>query len=582
MALLVAPRDIQVLLVYGLIKQAKGDYAAAASAFQKLTHLQPAEPTHWMNLATARRAAGLLDDAAKDYRRAAEISGWTAVLRYNTALLEMERGNLPQARQHLAMAMSFRPIEAEIGCLYAQHLMQCGEPAALKQALQDWPSWQGWTSELLAEAAMMLLSCGDQPSAFGIIERLAQSRANSQAVEMTLIALLERTNRLDEANQRLSALQRSSVRIASELQDRWLGLCAQLASRSGQHEQAVELYQQLLAKNIPLASRHELLFPLAKTLDMLGRSAQAFEAVTAAHQSQMAFLDMLEPQAKGSAVEFDDLSLSRCDPADVANWTEASAPGIAQSPVFIVAFPRSGTTLLEQMLDAHPGLQSMDEQRFLLDAEECLRECGVDYPARMASATAAQLQAARDRYWSLVAGKVQLASNQRLLDKNPLNMLRLPVIKRLWPHAKIIMAVRHPLDVITSNFFQHYRAPQFARLCQDLPTLCSGYVSMFEQWYADLERLAPDVLEVKYESLVDDLEAHARQLAQFCQLEWDMLMLEPATNARKRGYIGTPSYHQVVKPINAKAVGRWRQYEQHLRPLLPQLSGLMSRWGYEA
>ncbi|MBQ0930958.1 sulfotransferase [Ideonella sp. 4Y16] len=582
MALIGAPKDPQVLLVYGIIKQAKADFGAAATAFRTLTRLQPTEPTHWMNLATALRASGQLNDAAEGYQAAARIAGWNPVLRYNMALLEIERGQLPEARQQLALAMVQRPVEAEIGCLYAQTLMQSGEPAALRSALQDWQSWQGWTPELLAEVAMMLLTAGDQASALGIVEQLSLSRQNGHAVEMTLVSLLERTNRLDEANQRFARLQAVRVSIPPELQERWLGLCAQMATRNGQTEEAVGLYQQLLAKDVPEPARHELLFPLAKALDTLGRSAEAFEAATAAHRSQMAFFGMAAPGSQGQEIAFGDPGRTGCDPQDVARWHDPAAPSAAQSPVFIVAFPRSGTTLLEQMMDAHPGLQTMDEQRFLLDAQECLQEQGLDYPRALAQASAEQLQAARQRYWSQVATKVDLAPGQRLLDKNPLNMLRLPVIRRLWPEAPIIMAVRHPLDVITSNYFQHYRAPDFARLCQDLPTLGAGYAAMFAQWYAAVELLQPRVMEVRYESLVADLEGYARQIAQFCDLAWDPAMLEPAQNARRRGYIGTPSYHQVVKPVTAKAVGRWRAYEPQLRVLVPGLSSLMSRWGYEA
>ncbi|MBQ0959466.1 sulfotransferase [Ideonella sp. 4Y11] len=582
MALIGAPKDTQVLLVYGIIKQAKADYAAAATAFRSLTRLQPTEPTHWMNLATALRASGQLDEAAEGYRAAARIAGWSPVLRYNLALLEIERGQLPQARQHLALAMVQRPVDAEIGCLYAQTLMHSGEPAALRSALQDWQSWQGWTPELLAEVAMMLLTAGDQASALGIVEQLAMSRSNAPAVEMTLISLLERTNRLDEANQRFSRLRTVRASIPPELTARWLGLSAQLANRNGQTQDAVALYQELLAKDVPEPERHELLFPLAKALDTLGRSDEAFEAATAAHRSQMAFFGMATPGSSDLEIVFGDPRTIGCDPEDVARWHDPAAPSADQSPVFIVAFPRSGTTLLEQMMDAHPGLQTMDEQRFLLDAQECLQEQGLDYPRALAQATAEQLQAARQRYWHQVATKVDLAPGQRLLDKNPLNMLRLPVIRRLWPEAPIIMAVRHPLDVITSNYFQHYRAPDFARLCQDLPTLAAGYTAMFTQWYAAVETLQPRVLEIRYESLVADLEGYARQIAQFCDLPWDAAMLEPAQNARRRGYIGTPSYHQVVKPVTTKAVGRWRAYEPQMRGLVPGLSGLLARWGYEA
>jgi hypothetical protein len=222
----------------------------------------------------------------------------------------------------------------------------------------------------------------------------------------------------------------------------------------------------------------------------------------------------------------------------------------------------------------------MDEQRFLLDAQQSLQAQGLDYPSGLGDATPAQLAQARRCYWQQVATKVGLEPGQRLLDKNPLNMLRLPVIRRLWPNAPVLLAIRHPFDVITSNYFQHFRAPDFARLCRDLPSLADAYARIFDFWYSQADILHPKVLEVGYEAFVSDFENQAREIARFCGLPWDSAMLEPSKHALARGYIATPSYHQVVRPVNRGAVDRWRRYEPHLLPLQGRVAHLMQRWGY--
>lgn len=574
------PEDTDALLVHAMVANAKGQFDAAARGFRTLTRLQPREPVHWMNLATAERAAGRLDAAAEGYARAAQVGGWSADLHYNTALLELERGDLAAARDHLGRAAAAGTVDAEIGTRYAQLLMQVGEPAALREHLRHWQQWQRWTAELLAQTAMLLLTVGDQASTQTIVEHLGRQAQLSLQVELTLVALLERTNRLDEALLRFARLPRPQPSSGADLVLRWLGLAAQLASRQGHTAESIRLYREMLATDIPLPTRHEVLFPLAKALDSDGQPVAALEAVAEAHASQTAFLLRAAPVAIAPSAEPTGLVDADCDPDDVAHWRDDDAPSAACSPVFIVAFPRSGTTLLEQMLDAHPDLRTMDEQRFLLDAQECLQALGVDYPTRLAAATPEQLAQAREVYWAHVAQTVKLAPGQRLLDKNPLNMLRLPVIRRLWPNAPVLLAIRHPFDVITSNYFQHYRAPDFARLCRDLPTLAAGYAQIFDHWYRQEAVLKPRVLEVVYEDFVADFAANARRIADFCGLSWHDAMLDPAQHARSRGYIGTPSYHQVVQPVNARSVGRWRRYEQQLAPLKPTLAHLLRRWGY--
>ena len=583
-----SPRDPDTLLARGVVTHALGRHELAAEAFRGLAQLQPHEPLHWMNLATAERAAGRLDAAAEGYERAAAIGGWTADLLYNSALLELQRGDFLRARARLADAVAQPPVEAEMGCLYAQMLMQSGEPAALRAAVQGWQHWQGWTLELLADFGLLLLTVGDQAAALGIAERLRLGRDNPPAVDMALITMLERTNQLEEATTRAQRLAQRidagqggpAVAANAELHLRWLGLRAQLAARNEQHGDAIALYREMLALGLDVVAQQEVLFPLAKALDADRQHEAAWNVATQAHAAQMAGFALTAPASPEAESDVLDITAASCRAADVARWREPEPPSRDESPVFIVAFPRSGTTLLEQVLDAHPGLQTMDEQRFLLDAQQSLQAQGLDYPGGLGEATPAQLAEARRHYWAQVATKVRLEPGQRLLDKNPLNMLRLPVIQRLWPNAPVLLAIRHPFDVITSNYFQHFRAPDFARLCRDAASLADGYARLFDFWYAQVELLQPRVLEVFYEAFVSDLEPQARRVAAFCGLPWHEAMLEPSRHALSKGYIATPSYHQVVQPVTRRAVDRWRRYEAHLLPQHGRVAHLMQRWGY--
>jgi hypothetical protein len=133
-----------------------------------------------------------------------------------------------------------------------------------------------------------------------------------------------------------------------------------------------------------------------------------------------------------------------------------------------------------------------------------------------------------------------------------------------------------------SCFMQHFRALEFVILCKDLPTLADGYRRSFDFWYRQAELLKPQAYEVRYETFVADFETQMRALSEFLQLPWADAMLAPGENARAKGYISTPSYEQVVQPINTKAVGRWRPYAQHFEPVVPVLRPYLDRWGYEA
>jgi hypothetical protein len=267
------------------------------------------------------------------------------------------------------------------------------------------------------------------------------------------------------------------------------------------------------------------------------------------------------------------------EPGEPQGWLDEAVPSKEQSPVFVVGFPRSGTTLLEIALDAHPALRSMDEQPFLARVIDNMRGLGLDYPADLGKLTTEQLTLLRAQYWKRVDSHLSLTAGQRLVDKNPLNLLRLPLIRRLFPRAHTVLIVRHPCDVLMSCFIQHFRAPDLAMLCRDLPTLAASYRRSFDYWYAQQALLCAATFEIRYETLVTDLETQLRALLGFLELPWEPAMLSPAAQARSRGFISTPSYTQVIEPVTARGIGRWRNYEPHLRELMPVLAPYLERWG---
>lgn len=580
-ALRLAPHSVSALVAHGAAMNARGIYGPAIKSFRRLTQIEPKQFAHWMNLASAQRAAGDLRAAELSYAASARLNPTSPELLYNSALLDLELGHYEQSRRKLKDAAIAAPLNAEIGYQYAHICVACADTEAAIAAVDRWERWRNWTPELLGAFGSLLLTLGQQDSVSKILSQLRSFPTRSAEVELSLISILERTNALEEATAALQRLERSGIEISKELSQRWLAVRAHLAARNGRHDEAIALYEEILVKVPALPERQDFLFPMAKTLDAKGDYLGAYDAASRAHAAQMAFVDLSSPLPEGASTEVLNIASFGCDARDVEAWQESAPPLECDSPVFIVAFPRSGTTLLEQMLDAHPDLRTMDEQPFLQHALASLQQQGAVYPDALAQLEVHQLSEARRVYWQGVHGKLRLKPGQRLLDKNPLNMLRLPAIRRLFPKSPILLAIRHPFDVIISNYFQHYRAPEFARLCRDLPTLALGYRRAFDFWYQQEQLLRPKVLEIFYERFVGDFESSARRICDFLSLEWHEDMLQPWVHARSKGYISTPSYSQVVQPVNNKAVGRWRRYEQVLLPLQGELIHLMRRWGYE-
>jgi tetratricopeptide (TPR) repeat protein len=579
-ALATSPDHPDVLTLLAITLQAMGRSPEAVPLLERLIKLQPGLAPHWSNLGTVLRAAGRLDDALTAYERAGALGARGKDFSFNVGVLQMDRGNHEAARLALRDAHRQAPRDAEICFHYATACSELSDPRTAVEVLAAWPSFVGLTTELAAKIGGLLVMLGAADQAEAAIARaLADPNPPLNAL-LELVLTLERVNRIDDAEALLARVPEQAASMPGLDTMVWLAR-ARIAQRRGDHETAVVLLRRLVAEKSDAARGHLHLYPLAKSLDQLGRHDEAFEALLQAHASQNLWIEQTVPD-----VAADDTALLRamqtgCDANDVARWDHAGAPSYLESPIFIVAFPRSGTTLLEQVLDAHPRLRSMDEQPYLQDAIDRLRVGDARYPDRLAALTPTQIAGAREYYWSLVRQRVQLAPGEQLIDKNPLNLLRLPVIARLFPNARILLAVRHPCDVVLSGFMQHFRN-EFAWDCRDLPTLARTYRRSMDYWYQQAAVLRPTWREVRYESFVADFEAQVRGLAEFLDLPWVDSMLEPGAHARRKGFIATPSYSQVVQPVHRRSVDRWRDYARHLAPVVPELRPCLDRWGYEA
>jgi tetratricopeptide (TPR) repeat protein len=562
--------------VLGMVLDAQGRHDEAIRVFNSLTLKHPDKAQHWENLGSVYRSAKRYDASLEAFQRALALGTPSPVMLYNLALVHTEILDLPSAHEVLSRAHQGAPRDAWICTALAKTCFDLGDFEGAVKALDGWQQYEGLTAACLAEVAYLLTLMGQTIKAQPAIDRLASLSPLGRAA-LTQANVLERLNRLAESR---SALQRARFGSSRPGSDPDLLLAeAILAQRESNHTQARDFLNEALRDHANFPLRHNLLFPLAVSLDALGDYADAFAVMREAHESQAAYLEAAI--GKTAAVESPTVQLTARGVAsgEVDGWLDESAPSSSASPVFVVGFPRSGTTLLELALDGHPALRSMDEQPFLARVIDHVRSMGLEYPRDLGKLTAAQLALLRAQYWRRVEGQVRLEPGQRLIDKNPLNMLRLPLIRRLFPKAHTVLIVRHPCDVLMSCYIQHFRAPDLALICKDLTTLATSYRRFFDYWYEQLPRLGASTFEVRYETLIADFESQLRALMSYLRVPWDPALLSPASQAHARGFVSTPSYTQVIQPVTSRAIGRWKHYASQLGEVMSVLEPYIARFG---
>lgn len=262
-------------------------------------------------------------------------------------------------------------------------------------------------------------------------------------------------------------------------------------------------------------------------------------------------------------------------------WTTAPHRGFQHGErghVFLLGFPRSGTTLLEQVLATHPDVVTLEERPTLLDAElEFLTSTGG--VTRLAGVVSDLLEPFRDNYWSRVGEFGVDAAGKVFIDKHPLNTFRLPLISKIFPGAKVIFATRDPRDVILSCFRRSFNMNASMYQFNTLEGAARYYDAVMTAGQVYLSQLPIDVHRLRHEDLVADFEGVSRALCTFLGVAWTADLKDFGRTAGAKR-IATPSSTQVGRGLYSEGVGHWRRYAAHLEPILPILQPWIEAFGY--
>jgi hypothetical protein len=278
---------------------------------------------------------------------------------------------------------------------------------------------------------------------------------------------------------------------------------------------------------------------------------------------------------KRSQIDYDEVAMlseiDRTQQVFTSEFIRASAGAGAPSPkpVFIIGMPRSGTTLVEQILASHPDVRGAGEltlfERAMGEVRLAMPEAPA-YPEMALQMSGKHFRELGERY---LAGIAQLApAASHVTDKMPTNFLFAGLIHLALPHATIIHTVRDPVDTCISCFSRLFTEVNFQTYdLAELGRYYRHYQALMAHWHSVLP--AGRILEVNYEDTVTDLEGAARRILGHCGLPWDPRCLDFHLTER---VVRTASATQVRQPIYRSSVGRWRAYEPLLGPLLAELS----------
>lgn len=535
----------------------RGEFDKAIELYQQAIEIDPSFPLGYYNLANVQKKIGKVDLAIKNLKKAVELEpGWDQALN-NLAGTLLYVGYNSEAAHYYQRVLALHPDSIEtmlqlasayaaderfddVIALYWQVLQRSPTDgptlAALGQLLYNSHRYD----ELLEYCTYVKNHFPGDPKPFAIEAKVRARQGEWRSAQKILDELLAKQGPSYDVLTAYALIARSA-----KVNGKVIGWIEELLARRRDELSPLEL--------------SELHFSLGRLYDHEGDYDKAFLNFQKANQLKFQGFDLEEQQRFVGDITG---TLNR----DYFEQ-QSQASATAARPVFILGMPRSGSSLVEQILDSHSQVFGGGELYYINQIAQQITSVDGSYGMAVANLTDDELAQYAGQYLEKIAALDNTA--RYVTDKMPQNFLHLGLIARLFPNARIIHCLRNPVDVCLSCYFQSFNHGH--EYSSDLDALAGYYRSyheLMQHWKGSLEL---KFFTLQYETLVEEPQQTIAALLEFLDLPWEEGCMQYHANPR---LAMTSSQDQVRQPIYKRSLERWRNYEHHIGPLLAQLQGL--------
>lgn len=539
-----SPNTLVTLLTQAVETIQRGDLQGAERYARSALQMAPSNPDCHLILATVLHNRGHVADAKRHYSQSLRLKPGNARALINLGLLQLNTSEAEQAAENLEEALKLVPDSVEARHYYARALASDRRYFEANRQFEEVLKAVPGDPDVLSGYARALRAEGRVDEALSASLSALEKKPDDDAIHRDLAANYAAKGDFDAAEK--------EARVSLRLAPSRTAAYKQLGAYRRLSDDDIADMEALAAQSDDLSSedRAALFYALGVEQEKKGEFERAFELLSAANRIN-------EQQAgynRQEKVEYFE-ALSTASTSDQeAGWPEGHD---SDKMIFIVGMPRSGTTLVEQILSAHPAVFAGGELPTMPQGVERLMRDDSRYTTAVESLDAKQLKELGQFYLDRLPDGA--ASATRVTDKLPGNITSLPLIARMFPNARIVLCRRHPLDVAWS-IFKHGFAENldFATSLENIVHMQNLVCSFMDLWAKEMPGRTH---QVWYENLVADTETGARALVEFAGLDWDEACLRPQDSERS---VMTASLWQVRQPVFSTSVGSWKNFEGHL------------------
>ena len=527
------------------------------------------------NIAGASNAGLMQFDAAIDcFKQALKVNPGNAEAYNNIGNVLNAKGDPDAALDYFKKALKIKPKFADVYNNIGNALNAKGDTDAAigsyKKALKIKPDY----AEAYYNKGIALKDKGEQKAAIDSYKRAIKIKPDYADAYSNTCELYERSNKLAELSEVISIAKAALKKLPSDL----LYYEALYNYRSQNYDHCETLIGLIDINQLSI-TRTSLFWQLRAKLQQHQKDYNsAFISFT---QMNNAYINSPGFNGKQAQRYFDELlmrvkDLSKALKTPYCQNLEESS---ADVPIFLIGFPRSGTTLLDTILRTHSKISVAEEKNMLSKANKYLGNKLSTFDIE--NLTSQELLKAREVYFEELSKHVSTNRSGCVIDKFPLNIVDVPIIHKLFPTAKFILALRHPLDSILSCWMQPFQANDAMANMVELNRIVDFYAAAMTVLELSEKRYQLTIHRIRYEDLVLNMKTEVSNLLNFLELDWENELENYQQTALNRGIISTPSYSQVIQPLYKTASYRWVNYQDSLKKYFIKIEKWTKKYGYE-
>ena len=576
------PLRVSAHVLCGLARNRLGDLAGALEELQAALRLDPNHAPAWAGCAEVFASAGRLEDAESVWLRVSRLRARDPEPWVQLAEIYQKQERHEAACSAARQAWQRAPGRVDLALDAVMYLraakLEQRAYAAIHEALQHFPK----AGVLLMVGAECATGLGRAEEGLALLDRLLGQQPNNLDARSRRATHLMQTRQLDAAERDIQ------VMMALEPDcPRTLLQCIRLATLRGDRQGAASLLETLLHDESRL-SELELAHALLYRAELRGKegdpegewddTVRGQEVLGRAHGASASGGERYLQTVRRQAVRMQDGSRFRRAAASLPRCPPPGSALEGAPPVFLFGFPRSGTTLLERVLAAHPDFSATDEYNLLGRLVQVLRTDCADTPVEDLSD--AQVRYLRDRYLQLAREQGFGAGGTRIIDKLPLNFVYTDVVRRLFPDSPVLMLLRDPRSCVWSAFRQPFDPSPIFGLTHTLAGTARLYTETLRLWQDARCIDGLRLCEVHYEHLVTDFEPTARRVVAATGADWDPAVLEYHSSLG-RAFVRTPSFAAVGRRVYRERLSSWSRHAERMAPVMADLQPYIDRYGID-